>query len=206
MCFFLLLFGICLAQKEIELPDGPIAPPLIAEGPSIYWSWDRIPTSFHGGLKTREYNETEIQRLAKYQMVTIEKWYTPCGAATPQSDPSCGQEYHQVRALERIKKYNPKITGNLYWNSMFDFSFYGAHAKMWELEAQGVKAFLRDKTGEIIYLCADGNAYCNVTTFNHAEPLVRKLWTEVYTSASILPLYINKYVSKTCPLISFRWF
>ena len=42
---------------------------------------------------------------------------------------------------------------------MFDFAFYAAHQRMLDLEAAGVPAFLRDKHGEIVLLCNDGNAY-----------------------------------------------
>jgi hypothetical protein len=36
-------------------------------------------------------------------------------------------------------------------------------------QADGVHAFLRDETGEVISLCNDGNVYCNITTFNWVE-------------------------------------
>ena len=46
---------------------------------------------------------------------------------------------------------------------MFDFAFYGYHQGMLDLEARGVHAFLRDENGDVIYLCNDGNVYCNIT-------------------------------------------
>jgi len=49
---------------------------------------------------------------------------------------------------------------------------------MLDLEAAGTPAFLRDETGEVIYLCNDGNVYCNITTFDWTQPAVRKLWVE----------------------------
>ena len=72
----------------------------------------------------------------------------------------------------------------MYWNSMFDFSMYAAHQKMLDLEAAGTKAFLRDETGAVISLCNDGNVYCNITTFNWAEPEVRRLWVDVVLNAT----------------------
>jgi hypothetical protein len=49
---------------------------------------------------------------------------------------------------------------------MFDFSFYGSHQGMIDLEAKGVHAYLRDETGKPIILCNDGDVYCGITTFN----------------------------------------
>ena len=61
-------------MRHPPLPTGPRAPPVVPLPPKPYWSWDRIPTSFHGADKERLYNDSEIARLAKYQMVTPEKW------------------------------------------------------------------------------------------------------------------------------------
>jgi hypothetical protein len=33
--------------------------------------------SFHGAVKDRAYNPAEVERLAKYLMITTEKWYVP---------------------------------------------------------------------------------------------------------------------------------
>jgi hypothetical protein len=53
-------------------------------------------------------------RLSKYQMVTIEKWYGPCGSKGPiQSGPSCAEETKIESVLRRIKALNPNTTGIL---------------------------------------------------------------------------------------------
>ena len=71
-------------------------------------------------------------------MVTIEKWYTPCGSKGPtQSGPSCPVETKVERPMSRIRAMNPNVTTGLYCNSMFDFTFYGAHQGMPDLEAAG---------------------------------------------------------------------
>ncbi len=57
------------------LPTGRVAPVVIPKAPKPYWSWDHIPTSFHGAVKDRTFTNAEVARLAKYQMATIEKWY-----------------------------------------------------------------------------------------------------------------------------------
>ena len=42
--------------------------------PTPRWSWDTLPVAFHGAPKTREFNDTELHTLARFSMVTIEKW------------------------------------------------------------------------------------------------------------------------------------
>ena len=119
-------------------------------------------------------------------MYTAEKWYTPCASAGPtQSGPSCAIENLTEGLYAQIKELNPNITTILYWNSMFDFSFYTAHQRMLALEAAGIHAFLRDKNGEIVMLCNDGDVYCNITTFNWAEPKVRELWISTVENATM---------------------
>lgn len=176
---------ILMAAAPSDLPVGPRAPIVIPQAPKPHWSWDRVPRSFHGAVKDRDFNEAEVARLAQFQMVTIEKWYTPCGSHGPvQNSPACAEETRIEALVKRIKRISPNITSNLYWNSMFDFSFYAAHLRMIDLEARGIKAYLRDDTGAVIELCNDGNAYCNITTYNWAEPLVRALWVEAVTNAT----------------------
>jgi len=168
------------------LPTGKIAPTIIPAHPKPFWSWDYLPTSMHGADKNRLYNTSEVARIAKYQMYTAEKWYTPCGSDGPtQRGPSCAIETVTEGLYAQLKRLNPNITTILYWNSMFDFSFYTAHQRMLDLEAAGVHAFLRDENGEIMALCNDGNVYCNITTFNWAEPKVRELWIDTVENATL---------------------
>jgi hypothetical protein len=173
-----------------DLPVGPFAPVVIPAAPKPNWSWERIPTSFHGAVKDREFTDAEVKRLAKYQMATIEKWYTPCASQGPmQGTPSCAVESKIEKLFGRIRAETRAMgianqTGILYWNSMFDFSFYTAHQGMLDLEAAGKKAFLRDDTGAVISLCNDGNVYCNITTFDWTQPAVRALWVHTVTNAT----------------------
>ena len=153
-CVFSAVLGTVAAapaRSLPELPTGPRAPTVVPVHPQPYWSWDRIPTSMHGADRNRAYNQSEVERLAKYQMYTPEKWYTPCGAQGPtQAGPECAIESKTEDLFRQIRAINPNQTTILYWNSMFDFSFYTAHQNMLDLEADGVHAFLRDKTGEVI--------------------------------------------------------
>ena len=181
-------FRVGESKSSLSLFNDSFAPVVIPAVPHAYWSWDRIPTSYHGAPRTRPFNESEIKRLAKYQMVTLEKWYTPCAAqggyGIPQAPPSCDSEGKAETVFQQLKRLSPNLTTNLYWNSMFDFAFYEAHQGMLDMEAQGQHAFLRDKHGQVVYLCNDGNAYCNVTTFDWTKPKVRELWVQTVLNAT----------------------
>ena len=153
-----LLSSAILSTALVDLPVGPLAPVVIPKLPKPNWSWNTIPLSFHGAVKDREYTDKEVAYLAKFLMYTPEKWYTPCGSQGPaQAGPSCAIESKTERLFARIRRLNPNMTTILYWNSMFDFSFYSAHQGMLDLEAAGTHAFLRDEHGEVIMLCNDGN-------------------------------------------------
>jgi len=91
------------------LPVGPRAPVMIPQKPVLYWSWDRIPTSFQGAQKDRAFNDAEVQRLAQYQMLTLEKWYTPCASQGPtQGGPSCDVEDKTLQLYALTKAISPK--------------------------------------------------------------------------------------------------
>jgi hypothetical protein len=175
--------GLVLAARE--LPVGPIAPVVSPQKPKLPWSWDRLPMSYHGADKNRTFNSSEIEFLAGFHLVTLEKWYTPCGAQGPvQAPPSCDEEARAETTFARIKAANPAVTTVLYFNSMFDFGFYAAHAAMQALEAAGTRAFLRDERGALVLFCNDGNVYCNITTFDWSQPAVRQLWIEAVENAT----------------------
>ena len=147
--------------------------------PSPNWNWDTLggTLAFHGANKTGMYTDAAVAQLSKYAMVTLEKWYTPCGSQGPtQAGPACDVEEKMFATFRALKARNPAITTVMYWNSNFDFAFYARHQAMLDLEAAGTPAFLRDMGGVVASLCNDGNVYCNITTFDHTQPAVARLW------------------------------
>ena len=69
--------------------------------------------------------DAAVQELAKYSMVTIEKWYGECGSKHPiQSGSWCNVEQPMYTTFNAIKAANPNVTTIMYLNSMFDFSMY----------------------------------------------------------------------------------
>ena len=114
----LLIDGSRNNKSAASLPTGRFAPVVEPAAPHPNWSWDRIPTSYHGAPRTRYFNQSEIERLAKYQMVTLEKWYTPCAAqggyGIPQAPPSCDSEGKAEAVFQQLKRLSPNLTANLY--------------------------------------------------------------------------------------------
>ena len=131
------------------------------------------------------FSPESVAQLAKYKMVTIEKWYTPCAAQRPrQGDPSCAVEAKMFETFRAVKKLSPNTTCVMYLNSMFNFNFYSLAARIDALEASGKPAILRDHLGEPVLLCNDGGGYCNVSTFDLTKDYVRQLWIETVRDAS----------------------
>ena len=186
--------GASLHALMRTLPSGPKAPVVVPARPRPYFSWDRIPSSFHGANKRRKFSDKEVERLAKFQMLTIEKWYTGCASKGPvQSGPDCAVELKTEHLYSRTRAINPNQTTILYWNSMFDFSFYAAHQQMIDMEQRGLRSYLRDKNDKLIGLCNDGNGYCNITTFDWTQPHVRALWIQTVMNATATGLVDGIY-------------
>lgn len=153
--------------------------------PTPHWSWDTLPIAFHGANRSGLYTPDAEAQLARYSMVTLEKWYTPCGAQGPtQAGPECDVEDKMFGTFRRIKALKPNITTIMYLNSNFDFAFYSLHGRMMAREAAGEPSYLRDMNGKVVELCNDGNVYCGITTFDHANPAVNALWTEALLNAT----------------------
>jgi hypothetical protein len=82
--FALLALPLSLAQSP------PVPNPA---RPAPFFSWDTLPRAFHGANRSGMFSAGGVAALANYSMVTIEKWYTPCGAQMPnQSGPDCAVE------------------------------------------------------------------------------------------------------------------
>lgn len=152
---------------------------MIPAKPTPNFSWDTIPIAFHGANKVRMYNSSEVAQLARYSMVTLEKWYTLCGDQHPQqAGPDCNVESKMATTFDAIKAINPNVTTLLYLNSMFNFGFYHLNQVLLDREAQGFRTLLRDKNDVLVTLCNDGNYYCNITNFDWSVPEVADIWIE----------------------------
>ena len=77
------------------------------------FSWDTLPVFFHSSNSSGPYSDEAIRVIAKYQMVTIEKWQGFDVKGTDDED-------EMVLAMKAIKKANPKVATYFYMNSFKD--------------------------------------------------------------------------------------
>ena len=180
VCALTLLLALHLPFSLAQSPPVPTP-----ARPAPFFSWDVVPRAFHGANQSGMFDAAGIVALANYSMVTIEKWYTPCGAQQPnQSGPACAVEDKMFETFRALKALNPDHTNIMYLNSMFDFSFYRLHGIVLAREAAGEKLLLRDMHGTLVHLCNDGNHYCGVLNFDWTAPAMLDLWLEAVTNAT----------------------
>ena len=74
------------------------------------FSWDTLPVFFHSSNTSGPYSADAIHVIAKYSMVTIEKWQ---GLYVQNVD----DEDEMVLAMKAIKQANPKVATYFYMNS-----------------------------------------------------------------------------------------
>jgi hypothetical protein len=101
------------AAVKAQPPVPPVPNP---ERPRPNWSWDTLPLAFHGANKSGMYTAEAVRNLSRYSMVTIEKWYTPCGAQNPQAGPSCDVEAKMYETFNELRSLKPNITLIMYLN------------------------------------------------------------------------------------------
>lgn len=83
--------------------------------PAPFFSWDVVPRAFHGANQSGMFGPEGVTALANYSMVTIEKWYTPCGAQMPnQSGPDCAVEDKMFQTFRALKALQPEHTNIVY--------------------------------------------------------------------------------------------
>ena len=152
------------------------------DGPASF-SWDTLPTAFHGANMSGDYRPDQLAQLAKYNMVTIEKWMGACAAqhAPLPMSRNCSQEAVISRTLRSIRALQPYAGKkhqalNMYLNSNFAFTFY-------ELTTQVAAAdgLLRGSDGKICRLNNDGNFYLDVPFYDWAQPKVQAMWQAAAT-------------------------
>jgi len=181
-----LLLGAALGASA-----QPPSPPFPAPArPAPTFSWATIPLAFHGANTSGLYDAAAVAQLSRYNMVTIEKWYTPCGAQHPsQSGPDCDVEDKMYATFAQLKASasgdgGRNLTTILYLNTMFDFAFYRLNGIVEAREAAGERLLLRDERGAVVRLCNDGDHYCGVSFFDHSLESMRALWMEAVRNAT----------------------
>ena len=112
------------------------------------FSWETLPVAWHSSNSTGRYSDAQIMELARYSMVTFEKFQNvravvPAGvlAAPSYTDPDglyacqdeanvsrcgCCEEDEIVAAAQAIKAVNPKVVTVAYFNAQIAYPWYRA--------------------------------------------------------------------------------
>eukprot|EP00040_Diaphanoeca_grandis_P032714 m.198979 g.198979 ORF g.198979 m.198979 type:complete len:408 (+) comp32715_c0_seq5:211-1434(+) len=107
--------------------------------PDVSFGWGTVGEMvfFHADNITGPYSDAAVDTIAKFPLVTIEKWHGACGGSTNQDCPAkkietypCCEEDRIVDDLQRIKLKNPNTTTIIYFNLVLDFPQYRLHQEM----------------------------------------------------------------------------
>ena len=77
------------------------------------FSWDTLPVFFHSSNSTGQYNDDAMKIIARYSMVTIEKWM---GYDVKNVD----DEDEMAVAMKAIKALNSSVSTYFYMSSFAD--------------------------------------------------------------------------------------
>ena len=116
------------------------------------FSWETLPVAFHSCNSTGRYSAAQIAELARYQMVTIEKWQNlghiapTATLVPPYSSPGglyacqasngslsrcgCCAEDEIVAVARSIKQLNPKVVTVAYLNAQISYPWYRASREL----------------------------------------------------------------------------
>ena len=149
----LLLFAISACPTWAALPQ---------------FSWNTLPVFFHSSNNSGQYNEEALQTIAKFQMVTIEKWM---GSDVQNVD----DEDEMVMAMKAIKKVNPNVSTYFYMNSFMDIPLM---TRMHRQLQQNPEYYLRDSKG--IRVKTPNGYYA----YDLSNPKVRQWWLNICLNAT----------------------
>ena len=132
------------------------------------FSWDTIPVFFHSGNESGLYSEESIKTIAKFPMVTIEKFQSDLVSGVDDED-------DMMRVMKMVKDVNPNAATYFYMNSYKDRPEMTRMAR--ELD-QHSDWYLRDSNGTKVK-----NAGQGFYVFDQSNPEVRQWWKETCLNA-----------------------
>jgi hypothetical protein len=77
------------------------------QGPAF--TWDTLPIFFHGSNASGPVNPGALALMARFPLVTVEKFQGPCGWR-PDASPACDQESQIIDVLKGVKAINPNVS------------------------------------------------------------------------------------------------
>ena len=127
------------------------------------FSWDTLPVFYHSSNSTGQYNDDAMKIIARYSMVTIEKWM---GYDVTNVD----DEDEMVVAMKAIKALNSSVSTYFYMSSFADLP------EMTRMSRQSniYNYYLRDTNGDKVRFTVK----YNYSVFDLSRPEVRKWWLD----------------------------
>jgi hypothetical protein len=121
-------------------------------------------------------NQGALELMAKFPMVTVEKFQGPCGNSKAAA-PACDQESQIIAVLKGVKAINPNASCIFYYNSVLDFQQYRLHAMM---EADP-SLMLHDQNGNVVKMGGGGK---NSDVFDFSNAKARELFIQECINAT----------------------
>lgn len=152
--------------------------------PAVRFSWRTVPIFFHADNFTGDFNEEALQQLARYPIVTLEKWMGSLASCKASGmTPCCGEGGECVgdtivRNFKRLKAINANVSTVLYLNSVLNFPQYRLAQ---EMEANP-DWWLRDTDGKLVTMYGDFGPV-NMTVFDFSQAAVCEKFVNVCIDA-----------------------
>lgn len=115
--------------------------------------------------------EQAFTYMAKFPMVTIEKFQGPCAAKSMPPSDTCHQEEIIIDVLRRVKAVNSNVCTIFYMNSILNFPQYDLSEGF---VANHAALSLHDSSGTLIG--EGGGGKQNMTVFDFQQSAARELW------------------------------
>ena len=155
----------------------------LTNGQMPRFSWDTLPVAYHGSNTTAPigmYNPESLKALAKFSIVTLEKYqgvngmtgpdgerWDDCQNETDVSKCGCCTEDNIVAAAIEIKKIDPTTMVIGYWHANKEYPIY----RQAQLLCKNPDWWARDENGDICY--SDTLVY-----WNHAVQAATDAWAD----------------------------
>jgi len=151
------------------------------------FSWDTLPVAWHGSNPSGMFSPENIQRLAKYPVVSIEKWqaldelypdpdltWLNCQHGTDVSKCGCCTEDKIVELAKAVKEVDPTITLIAYFHSWIGFPSYHVN----QILAHNPDWWATNEDGSKACVEHGWNDNCEWGAWNHAIPEATQAWKE----------------------------
>jgi hypothetical protein len=170
---------------------------------SVHFSWDTVQPFFHADNVTGPFSDQAIASIARFPLVTLEKWHGACAGArlnrsnrgdhcpsTSRDHYPCCEEQRIISDLGRVKALNPNATTVIYFNMVLDFPQYRLHREMvahphWGLALpNGSRCLMDGDSGPAVPRPAAHGSYGAMQIFDFGNPEVVAL----FVSACVEPV------------------